>query len=73
LVFFHDDDHDAARVGDGWQIVHVRGALAAGDEIVPCLTDSGSEMQLRIELLPRERHILLAGGMLGYLRSAAIR
>jgi aconitate hydratase len=73
LVFFRDDDHDAARVGDEWRIEHVRGALAAGDDILPCLTDSGSVMQLRIELLPRERHILLAGGMLGYLKSALTR
>jgi aconitate hydratase len=73
LVFSRDGDHDAARVGDEWRIDHVRDALAAGDEIVPCLTDSGSEMQLSIELLPRERRILLAGGMLGYLRSAVAR
>jgi aconitate hydratase len=73
LVFSRADDHDTATVGDEWRIGHVRGALAAGDEIVPCLTDSGSQMQLRIELLPRERHILLAGGMLGYLKSAVTR
>jgi aconitate hydratase len=73
LVFARDDDHDAAGVGDEWQIDGLRVALAGGAKTVTCLTDSGAEIQLRIDLVPREREILLAGGMLGYLRSATAR
>ena len=71
LLFANEGDHNGVAVGDEWRIEHLRDALAGGAEIVSCLTDSGSDIQLEIALLPREREILLAGGMLGYLRGVA--
>jgi aconitate hydratase len=68
LLFASDEDYDAAGVGHEWRIEDLRGALESGAETVSCLTDSGSGMHLKAELLRREREILLAGGMLGYLR-----
>ena len=71
LLFADEGDHNGVAVGDEWRIEHLRDALASGAEIVSCLTNSGPDMRLEIALLPREREILLAGGMLGYLRGAA--
>ena len=70
LLLENEDDHDSVAVGDEWRIEHLREAVAGGAETVNCLTDSGREIKLRIELMRREREILLAGGMLGYLRRA---
>jgi aconitate hydratase len=70
LLFASDDDYDAAGVGDEWRIENLRDALESGAETVSCLIGSGSRIQLRTELLRREKEILLAGGMLNYLRPA---
>jgi aconitate hydratase len=70
LLFENEDDHDSVAVGDEWRIEHLREAVAGGTETVNCLTDSGRDIKLGIELMRREREILLAGGMLGYLRRA---
>ncbi|HZK50117.1 MAG TPA: aconitate hydratase, partial [Actinomycetota bacterium] len=73
LVFASEDDHDAVAVGDEWLIEDLRDAVADAAVTVSCRTGSGSSIELGIELLQREREILLAGGMLGYLRPASKR
>ena len=70
LLFANEDDHNSVVVGDEWRIEHLREAVAGGAETVSCLINSGGDIQLRIALMRREREILLAGGMLGYLRRA---
>lgn len=72
LLFANESDLNGVAVGDEWRIEHLRDALAGGAEIVSCLTNSGPDIRLEIALLPREREILLGGGMLGYLRGAAM-
>jgi len=69
LLFADEDDHNSVVVGDEWRIEHLRDAVARGAETVSCLTNSGRDILLRIALMRREREILVAGGMLGYLRA----
>ena len=69
LLFANEDDHNAVAVGDEWRIEHLREALSGEAETVSCQTNSG-DIQLKIALMRREREVLLAGGLLGYLRRA---
>ncbi|CAN5506952.1 hypothetical protein BH20ACT23_BH20ACT23_03910 [soil metagenome] len=71
LLFAAEDAHDGVALGDEWLIEDLRAGLAAGAASVDCCTGARSIIELRIELLRRERDILLAGGMLGYLRPAS--
>jgi aconitate hydratase len=71
LLFDSVDDYEAAAVGDEWFIADLRGSIESGASSVPCRTGSGSTIELAIELSPRERELLLAGGLLGQLSSAA--
>ena len=68
LIFISEDDHRSVGRGDEWRIEQLREALAAGDKIVTCRSGSGTDIELGIDLLERERELLLAGGMLGHLR-----
>lgn len=68
LVFADEDDYDGVSRGDGWKISGVREALSAGETRLAVESDAGAEIQLEARLLPRERVVLLAGGMLKYLR-----
>ena len=68
LLFAAEDAHDGVALGDEWLIEDLRAGVAAGAASVDCRTGARSIIELRIELLRRERDILLAGGMLGYLR-----
>jgi len=50
----------------------VRDELAAGAETLTVVVeDTGEELALRHDFAPKEREILLCGGMLEYLRRAA--
>ncbi|MGH2697833.1 MAG: aconitate hydratase [Actinomycetota bacterium] len=69
LLFGRAEDQDVA-VGDEWVIHDLSAAIAAGAESVVAHSGSGAEIELGVELLPRERELLLAGGMLGYLGSS---
>jgi aconitate hydratase len=73
LLFASGDDHDVVAVGDEWLIEDLRDAVADGAASVSCRPGAGSTIDLGIELLQREREVLLAGGMLGYLRPASTR
>jgi len=68
LVFADEDDYDGVSRGDGWKIEGVREALADGETGLVIESDAGEEIRVEARLLPREREVLLAGGMLEYLR-----
>ena len=63
-------DRLTASLGDAWRIEGVREGIAAGRTSFRCLTGSGRSLELKMELMPRERETLLAGGTLRHLRSA---
>jgi predicted aconitate hydratase len=69
LTFEDDADYDRAEVGQTWVLPHVRQELADGaDEITVRIEDTGDELKLTHDFAPTEREILVAGGLLSYLR-----
>jgi aconitate hydratase len=70
LVFASPEERRTASVGDRWTIEGIREAIVAGHSSFTCDSDSGHRFELTLDLLPRERETLLAGGTLRYLRSS---
>jgi aconitate hydratase len=68
LLFVDEADYDRVDQGDAWSIEGVREAISAGETRLTAKSDAGGETPLEARLLPREREILLAGGMLKHLR-----
>lgn len=68
LVFADESDYARINQGDSWRIEGLRAALEAGE---PLVAQSGADGEIRLDarLLPREREVLLAGGLLKYLRA----
>jgi len=72
LTFKDPADYDRAEVGECWTLPKVRDELEAGsDEITVRIEDSGDEFALTHDLAPKEREILLCGGLLELLRRAS--
>src|SRR4051795_886131 len=72
LTFKDDADYDRAEVGECWTLPKVREELEAGsDEITVRIEDSGDEFALTHDLAPKEREVLLCGGLLELLRRAS--
>jgi aconitate hydratase len=69
LLFANEADHERVRQGDTWRIEAAREVIASGETKLVAKGDAGREIELEARLLPREREILLAGGMLEYLRA----
>jgi predicted aconitate hydratase len=70
LVFAEEDDYDRVGQGDTWKIDGAREAVEAGESRLTARSDRGWDIALEARLLPREREVLLAGGMLKRLRGA---
>lgn len=68
LVFAEEDDYKRVGEGDRWKIEDVREKVSSGESSLVATNADGEEMTLEARLMPRERKILLAGGMLKYLR-----
>ena len=72
LTFAHESDYDRAEVGQTWTLPRVRQELEEGsDEITVTIEESGDEFALTHDFAPREREILLAGGLLHFLSEQA--
>jgi aconitate hydratase len=69
LVFADEDDYDRVEQGHVWRMEGVRKAISSRGERLSAKSDAGREIALEVRLLPRERQVLLAGGMLRYLRA----
>jgi aconitate hydratase len=69
LTFDNDDDYDKAEVGQTWALPEIRRELSEGAETITArIDDSGDELTLRHDFSEHEREILLAGGLLSFLR-----
>ena len=68
LTFKDESDYDRAKVGDTWTLPHVKEELEDGaEEITVRIEDSGEEFSVTHDLAPKEREILVSGGLLHYL------
>jgi aconitate hydratase len=65
-----ESDYDSFEEGQRWELPEIRSRLENGDEEVPLKGENG-EITLLAEYSPRERDILLAGGILRQLRQEA--
>jgi aconitate hydratase len=67
LTFADEADYNRVRQGDQWEIADLHGLLERGEnEWRVHIADTGQELGLRANFTPRERQILLAGGLLAY-------
>ncbi len=69
LTFLEVADYDRAEVGQTWRLSKLREELEAGSETITVeVADSGESFQAGHDFSDAERQILLAGGLLNYLR-----
>lgn len=69
LTFSDPADHDKAEVGQKWSLPKLREELENGsDTITARIEDTGDELTLTHDFSENERQILVAGGLLSYLR-----
>jgi aconitate hydratase len=67
LLFRDESDYDRAKLGQTWRISDLH-AIAEGDDEVEVEIHGVGELTLTHDLLPREREIVVAGGLIRYLR-----
>src|SRR3954464_11068684 len=69
LTFKDESDYDRAEVGQTWSLPKVREELSEGaDEITVKIDESGDEFTVEHDFAPKEREILVEGGLLAYLK-----
>jgi aconitate hydratase len=69
LTFANEEDYALARAGDTWEIPDIRLALAEGrDEVTVRIVEQGREFKLHAHFSPRERRVLINGGLLAHVR-----
>jgi aconitate hydratase len=72
LTFADESDYDRAKVGDTWTLPGVRQELDNGAEAIGVrIEESGEEFTVTHDFAPKEREILLSGGLLHYLNEQA--
>jgi aconitate hydratase len=69
LTFKDAADYDRAKVGDTWSLPHIRQELEDGaEDITVRIEESSDEFSVTHDLAPKEREILVSGGLLHYLQ-----
>jgi len=67
LLFKDEADYDKAELGQTWRISGLHGIVHGEDELDCEIREDGT-IVLTHDLLPREREIVVAGGLIRYLR-----
>ncbi len=67
LLFGDESDYDKAELGQTWKIAGVH-SIAEGEDELEVEIDGGDAITLTHDLLPREREIVVAGGLIRYLK-----
>jgi predicted aconitate hydratase len=67
LLFRDESDYDKAELGQTWRISGLHG-IANGEDELDCEIREDGTIVLTHDLLPREREIVVAGGLIRYLR-----
>ena len=69
LTFSDESDYEKAEVGQKWSLPKLREELKGGSETISArIEDTGEELSLTHDFSEHEREILVAGGLLSYLR-----
>jgi len=68
LRFVDSTDYEALGQGDEWEITGVRESVRRGERLRVRNLTTGRTFSVACELTERQRHILLAGGLLNYIR-----
>jgi aconitate hydratase len=67
LLFKDESDYETAELGQTWRISGLHGIAHGEDEVDSEIREDGTIL-LTHDLLPREREIVVAGGLIRYLR-----
>ncbi len=67
LLFKDEADYDKAELGQTWRIEHLH-AIAEGEDELDTEVEGVGKITLTHDLLPREREIVVSGGLIRYLR-----
>jgi aconitate hydratase len=73
LAFEEPTTPTVARVGETWEIERVREALARGEERLRVRLPDDQAITVLARFSPREREVLLAGGLIAWLRAGNAR
>jgi aconitate hydratase len=68
LTFADESDYEKAEVEQCWEFPKLREELEQGSDTITVKIDGGDELKLNQDFSEHERRILLAGGLLRYLR-----
>src|SRR4051795_11899553 len=68
LQFKDDSDYDEAEVGQTWELPNIRDELSDGAEEITVEVDGGDSFKVKHDLAPKEREILVEGGLLHWLQ-----
>src|SRR6266550_4735432 len=68
LLFSDEADYDKAELGQTWRISGLLEVAEGADEL-PCEIEGVGEITLVHDFLPREREIVVAGGLIRYLKA----
>src|SRR4051812_6409981 len=69
LTFKDESDYDRANVGDCWVLPNLKQELEDGsDDITVRIEESGDDFVVTHDFAPKEREILVEGGLLAYLK-----
>jgi aconitate hydratase len=71
LTFANEADYDRVEQGDELELVGLRVALRDGEPVTVRNLSKGSEFVAEHNLTPRQAEILLAGGLLNYVKAQA--
>jgi aconitate hydratase len=69
LLFKDEADYEKAQLGQTWRISGLQ-EIAAGEDELACEIEGAGEITLTHDFLPREREIVVAGGLIRYLKEA---
>jgi len=69
LMFKTESDYDAIESGDEIQIPNIRKVLSKNEPLIVKNLTKGKDFEVNYELSERQRNILLAGGMLSYIKN----
>jgi aconitate hydratase len=72
-VFVDENDYDRIEQGASVEVADLAGRIAEGERLVMKNSRTGAEIELKCELGPKERDILIAGGVLNHMKHGARR